>query len=130
LLFPAFIEISSIVFFALNFSPNSIFFSILSGSFLGGILSYYLGYFGSKSFSRYGKRIKEMKKLIEKWGNYSVFLVSFLPMPFPFSLFAILVGFLKMDVKKFALSLIAGKSLRIGIVLLLLSFGTKIFEIF
>lgn len=128
LLFPAFVEISSVLFLSLNFSPFSIFFSIVLGSVVGGVLSYFLGYFGSSSFSKYEKRIWEIEKLIKRWGSYSVFLVSFLPMPFPFALFGMLMGFLKMDIKKFVLFILAGKSLRAGIVLFLLSLGPQVLK--
>ncbi|MEM5869851.1 MAG: VTT domain-containing protein [Candidatus Aenigmatarchaeota archaeon] len=130
LLFPAFVEVSCIVFLSLNFSPLSIFISLISGSVLGGIASYYLGLFSSKTILKHEERIEGMQKLIEKYGNFSVFLVSFLPVPFPFAIFAMLVGFLKMDVKSFLFAIMAGKGLRIALVLFVLKWSVEILKIF
>ncbi|MEM5879434.1 MAG: VTT domain-containing protein [Candidatus Aenigmatarchaeota archaeon] len=130
LLFPAFVELSCIVFLGLNFSPHSIFISLISGSILGGTVSYYFGLFGSKVILKYEERIRDMQKLIEKYGNFSVFLVSFLPVPFPFALFAMLVGFLKMNVKSFLLAMMAGKALRIGLAIFVLTWGVEILKFY
>jgi membrane protein YqaA with SNARE-associated domain len=93
---------------------------------LGGFISYSFGFFGSKHILKYKERIKGMENLIEKYGNFSVFLASFLPVPFPFALFAMLVGFLKMNTKSFLLALIAGKALRVGLALFVLTWGIEI----
>jgi membrane protein YqaA with SNARE-associated domain len=130
LLFPAFIELSSIVFLGLGFSPSSIFISLTLGSILGGIVGYYLGFFNSRLVLKYEKRVRGMEKLIEKWGNLSVLLTSSLPVPFPFALFAILVGFLKMDVKSFFISMAAGKCLRVGLSIFILTWGMEILKFY
>jgi|GEM_PF-1742288 len=130
LLFPAFVELSCILFLSLNFSPFDIFLYLLFGSILGGLISYSFGFFGSKLILKYEQRIKDMQKLIERYGNFSVFLVSFLPIPFPFALFAMLVGFLKMSIKSFLLAMVAGKALRIGLALFVLTWGIEILKFY
>jgi len=130
LIFPAFTELSYVLFLSLNFSPIYIFLSLSLGSILGGLTSYSFGFFGSKLILRYEQRIKDMQKLIEKYGNFSVFLVSFLPVPFPFALFAMLVGFLRMSTKSFLLTMVAGKTLRIGLALFILTWGIEILKFY
>jgi membrane protein YqaA with SNARE-associated domain len=103
---------------------------LLFGSILGGLISYSFGFFGSKLILKYEQRIKDMQKLIERYGNFSVFLVSFLPIPFPFALFAMLVGFLKMSIKSFLLAMVAGKALRIGLALFVLTWGIEILKFY
>jgi membrane protein YqaA with SNARE-associated domain len=130
LLLPAFVELSCILFLSLNFPPFYIFLSLVFGSVLGGLISYSLGFFGSKHILKYRERIRGLEKLIEKYGNFSVFLVSFLPVPFPFALFAMLVGFLKMSLKSFLLAMIAGKALRVGLALFILTLGIEILKFY
>jgi membrane protein YqaA with SNARE-associated domain len=103
---------------------------LILGSVLGGLISYSLGFFGSKLILKYEEGIKDMKKLLGRYGNFSVFLVSFLPVPFPFALFAMLVGFLKMNIKSFLLAVIAGKALRIGLALFILTWGIEILKFY
>jgi membrane protein YqaA with SNARE-associated domain len=114
----------------LNFSPLYIFLSLVFGSVLGGLVSYSFGFFGSGLISRYEQRIKDMEKLIEKYGNFSVFLVSFLPVPFPFALFAMLVGFLRMSIKSFLIAMIAGKALRTALALFVLTLGIEVLRFY
>ncbi|MEM5829802.1 MAG: VTT domain-containing protein [Candidatus Aenigmatarchaeota archaeon] len=128
LLFPAFVELSCIIFLSLNFSPLSIFLSLISGSTLSGVLSYYFGFFGSESLLKYRGRMKDMEKIIKRYGSFSVFLVSFLPVPFPFAVFAMLVGFLKMGLKSFLLAMSAGKTLRICLSLFILTLGIEVLK--
>jgi membrane protein YqaA with SNARE-associated domain len=130
LIFPAFVELSCILFLSLNFSPLYIFLSLVFGSVLGGLVSYSFGFFGSGLISRYEQRIKDMEKLIEKYGNFSVFLVSFLPVPFPFALFAMLVGFLRMSIKSFLIAMIAGKALRTALALFVLTLGIEVLRFY
>ncbi|MEM5766036.1 MAG: VTT domain-containing protein [Candidatus Aenigmatarchaeota archaeon] len=130
LLFPAFVELSCIVFLSLGFTPFSIFISLITGSVLGGLLSYFFGFFGSASLLKYKERIRDMEKIIERYGNFSVFLVSFLPVPFPFTLFAMLVGFLKMNVKTFLLAMTAGKALRVCLSLFVLTWGFRVLSFY
>ena len=130
LLLPAFVELSCIIFLSLNFPPLQIFLSLLFGSVLGGSISYSFGFFGSRHVLKYKERIKGMENLIKKYGKFSVFLASFLPIPFPFALFAMLVGFLKMSIRSFLLAFIAGKALRIGLALFVLTWGMEILRMY
>lgn len=130
LLFPAFVEFSCLVFLTLGFTPIPIFLSLISGSFLGGVLSYYFGFLSSHTLLRYEKKIKDIQKLIEKYGSFSVFMVSFLPIPFPFALFAMLAGFLKMNFKHFSIFMIMGKSLRIALALFVFTWGIEILKFY
>jgi len=127
---PGFTELSTILFLSLNFNPFLIFFFLSLGSILGSLLSYYFGLFGSSLIFKGEQGVESMKKWIEKWGNLSVFAASVLPIPFPFALFGIVAGFLKMDTKSFSIAMIVGKSLRIGISIVILAWGIDLLKFY
>jgi membrane protein YqaA with SNARE-associated domain len=128
--FPGFMEFSIILFLGLNFNPVLIFLSLTLGSISGGLASYCIGLFGSNLVFKDEKRIENMKKWIERWGNLSVLTVSALPVPFPFATFAILAGFLKMDIKSFILAMTAGKSLRVALSIAVLVLGIDLLKFY
>jgi len=127
---PGFTELSAILLLSLKFDPFLIFAFLSLGSILGGLISYYFGLFGSNIVFKDERGIENMKKWIEKWGNLSVFVASALPVPFPFALFAIVAGFLKMDTRSFYTMMIIGKFLRIGLSIAVLVWGIDILKVY
>jgi len=127
---PGFLELSIIAFLGLNFNPVLIFLSIMLGSVLGGLVNYYIGVFGSNLIFKNERGVENIKKWIERWGNLSVLVASALPVPFPFALFAILTGFLKMDAKSFSLAMIIGKSIRIAFSIAVLVWGIDLLKFY
>ena len=57
-------------------------------------------------------RFKRVKRYVEKYGAWSLFIVSFLPPPTPFKLFVGTSGLLKLPYRKFIVALAVGRSLR------------------
>lgn len=107
---PAFTELIIPVYLGLKFSPFLVLLAVSLGSILGGLVDYYMGFFGSKILFKKRKEIKVAKEWLNKWGDLSVFLASFLPIPFDFV--AITVGFLRMDIKAFSIAMSIGKTLK------------------
>jgi len=128
--FPGFSELSTVLFLSQNFDPLLIFVSLALGSILGGFAGYYFGIFGADMILRNEKGVKNVEKWIERWGNLSVFAASFFPIPFPFALFAILAGFLKMNTKSFFAAMIIGKSLRVALSISILLWGINLLKFY
>jgi membrane protein YqaA with SNARE-associated domain len=57
-------------------------------------------------------RFTRVKHYVEKYGAWSLFVVSFLPPPAPFKLFVGTSGLLKLPYRKFVVALTVGRSLR------------------
>ena len=68
----------------------------------------------------------DTKKWIKKWGDKSIFMLSFLPIPIPFDLFTVAAGYLKMDFKKFFVGLLVGKCLKYGLFILISILGINL----
>lgn len=84
------------------------------GNWLGGLLSYYMGYLGRWEWlERYmnvkREKIEKQRERVEKWGS---FLAFFSWLPAIGDLLAIALGFYKVDFKKMALWMFVGKGLR------------------
>lgn len=94
------------LFIKARFNPWFILFALSVGAVAGEILNYYLGFIGSKYI--YHQKIKDAEKWLNKWGEYAVFIVNLIPF-FPADFVNVLVGFLRMDVKRFVIGVTAGK---------------------
>ena len=57
-------------------------------------------------------RFARVQRYVEKYGAWSLFVVSFLPPPTPFKLFVGTAGLLKLPYRKFLVALAVGRSLR------------------
>ncbi len=57
-------------------------------------------------------RLARVRHSVEKYGAWSLFVVSFLPPPAPFKLFVATSGLLKLPYRKFLAALAAGRALR------------------
>ncbi len=123
--FPGFVEGLIPLFVGLGFNPLLIFALASIGSIAGGATNYYLGFVGHKIVGKFGlteKKFKEAEGWLNKWGIYSILVLSFFP-GFPFDLVAIFVGLLHMNFKSFFLWMTLGKILKYGIV----TFGVEAF---
>ena len=57
-------------------------------------------------------RFDRVRQYVEKYGAWSLFVVSFLPPPAPFKLFVATSGFLKLPYRKFLIALAVGRGFR------------------
>jgi membrane protein YqaA with SNARE-associated domain len=80
------------------------------GSGLGELTGYMAGLSGKKIVAK-NSLYKRHKKEIEKYGEFAIFVLAFLPNPV-FDLAGIASGALKIPVEKFLLATILGKILR------------------
>ena len=72
-------------------------------------------------------RFGRVRYYVEKYGAWSLFVVSFLPPPAPFKLFVATAGLLKLPYAKFLIALIAGRSVRyFGEGILAVQFGEQV----
>jgi len=94
------------VYLALKFNPYHILILMTLGAIIGEVINYYCGFMGAKLILK--KDIKKGKKWLNKWGDLSLFIVNLIPL-FPSDFISILVGFLKMDLKTFIISMGLGK---------------------
>jgi membrane protein YqaA with SNARE-associated domain len=121
--FPGYAELLIPVYIGLKLSPYQILLVVSVGSILGGVVNYYLGFLGARVILKKKKEIKKAKVWLDKWGDLSVFVTSFLP-GIPFDIVAVLVGFLKMDFKSFFISMSLGKIIKYVLII----FGIEVFS--
>lgn len=57
-------------------------------------------------------RFARVQRYVEKYGAWSLFVVSFLPPPTPFKLFVATAGLLKLPYRKFIIALAVGRGFR------------------
>lgn len=100
------------------------------GNWLGGLTSYYLGYIGKmewveKYFKVKPETLEKQKIKINKWGASLAFM-SWLPGIG--DVFAIALGFYKIDFKKCAIYMFFGKGLRFVVWALLYHYAHSLFE--
>ncbi|MCD6403396.1 MAG: VTT domain-containing protein [Candidatus Aenigmarchaeota archaeon] len=105
-----------------TFDANMVFVLTSVGSILGALFNYGLGLAGSRFIKNKKEIIKKSKKWLDKWGDLSVFITSFIP-GFPFDVIAIAVGIFKMNIKDFVISMSLGKAIKYA----LLIYGTDFF---
>ena len=80
------------------------------GSAIGEMVSYLLGWGGRKIIEgRYGSRLDAAKRLVGRYGAFSVFLIALLPVPD--DLLLIPLGMMGYDFKKTFVALLLGKTL-------------------
>jgi membrane protein YqaA with SNARE-associated domain len=105
---PAYASFLIPLYTTLKFNPYVILLVITTGSILGQAFNYYFGLFGSKHLIKYEKEIKKATTWLNRWGELSIFVVNFVPI-FPADFVSVLVGFLRMDVRIFAISMSLGR---------------------
>ncbi len=123
-IFPGVVEAMVPIFIGLGFNPLLVLLAASVGSVAGGATNYYLGLVGHGLLGKFGyteKKFKKQEAWLNKWGTYSILILSFVP-GFPFDFVAVLVGILKMDFKKFFLWMALGKTLKYSAIV----FGTEI----
>lgn len=111
-------------------NPIIAFIVATTGNWLGGITSYYIGHLGKWQWIEKWLRIKEEtllkhKNLFDKHGSY---IALFTWLPFVGDVFAVGLGFYKVNFTKSAIFMLVGKSLRFLFwITLYLLFGVKFF---
>ena len=102
----------ALIVYAFGSTLNPLLLGLASGlgSTIGEMVSYLLGWGGRKIIeSRYGSRLDAAKKLIERYGALSVFLIALLPVPD--DLLLIPLGMMKYDIRKTFIAMLLGKTL-------------------
>ena len=98
----------------MHFNPWQILFVITIGAVAGESVNYYLGYIGSKYV--FHKEIKKAEKWLNRWGEMSVFIVNLIPI-FPADFVNVLVGFMRMDFKKYLIGMGLGKLIQYSLLI-------------
>lgn len=113
-------------------NPVGSFFVATAGNWLGGLTSYYVGYLGKWTWIEKWFRIKEetlvrQKSRIDKYGSLLAFLSW---MPFVGDIFAVGLGFYRVNFTKCAIYMLIGKAVRFAFwVLLYYYFGEAVLNI-
>jgi membrane protein YqaA with SNARE-associated domain len=84
------------------------------GSVVGCVILYYISRrAGRRALERFSeKKQARVKQLIDRYDVLSVLVVSVLPPPFPFKLFVITCGVLRLSIMRFALAIAFGRAFR------------------
>ncbi len=95
--------------------------ALIVGSTIGGILNYFIGFGGSKVFSRFKQnknkeKKKKHNKLLDKFGWGAIFFASWIPVLG--DLVLISAGAKKMKFTKFAFFMITGKIIKTIVVVI------------
>jgi len=124
--FPGIADYTLPFFVAMNFNPVLTFVSITSGSIMGASINYYLGFANSGLVAKNKVKKASVKKWINRWGEKSMFMLSLLPLPIPFDVFTVAAGYLKMNFKKFFMSMFAGRVIKYACLIVILILGINI----
>lgn len=111
--------------------PLAVFLWATIGNWLGSVTSYYIGYLGKWEWIERWFRVKEetLIKQKERVDKYGVYLALLCWLPFIGDVFAIGLGFYKLDYKKCILFMLIGKAIRFGVwIYLYLFFGETFFS--
>lgn len=84
------------------------------GSVVGCVILYYISRrAGRRALERFSeKKQARVKELIDRYDVLSVLVVSVLPPPFPFKLFIITCGVLRLSIMRFAIAIAFGRAFR------------------
>ena len=114
-------------------NPLLAFFTATAGNWLGGITSYYIGHLGrwdiiEKWFGVKEESLIKQKAKIQKYGTLIAF---FTWLPIIGDVFAIGLGFYRIDFIKSAIFMLIGRSIRFASWILLFSlYGERVFHYF
>ena len=97
-------------------SKESVFIVLAISSIIGGFLAYYIETGGNKLFNKLHKRITQKDneqghKILAKYGWIAIFFCSWIPVVS--DIVPIVAGAKKYDFKKFAISMAAGKTVKV-----------------
>ncbi len=111
--------------------PALSFLSATTGNWLGGLTSYYLGYLGKWEWLEKWLRIskKSLEKQKEKIDKYGALLAFLSWAPFVGDIFAVGLGFYKLNFTKCAVYMLIGKAVRFAMwVILYEVYGNSFIE--
>ncbi|MDD5111264.1 MAG: VTT domain-containing protein [Candidatus Altiarchaeota archaeon] len=101
-----------------------LFVAVVISSSVGGYTTYVIGEMGTRFIERFDKeKVEKAKHYIAKWGVPYI-MASSCFFFIPYDIVALVCGILRMDKLKFMVATIAGKVVRIGIVLMLLKIAS------
>ena len=106
--FPGFSSFLIPIYLTLRFNPYFLLIVMTAGAIIGQMFNYYFGLFGSGKLIKQEKEIRKAEKWLNKWGDLSVFIVNAIPF-FPSDFISVLVGFLRMNIKIFIISMTLGR---------------------
>jgi membrane protein YqaA with SNARE-associated domain len=92
-----------------------------TGSTLGAIVNYYIGYGGERLVDKYIKRkdLENAHRIMNRYGWVGLF--GALALPVPGDPFTVLCGLTKMDLKEFTAVSVAAKMIKYAVILELIS---------
>lgn len=95
------------------------------GNWTGGMISYYMGYFGKWEWIEKWLKVKRetLERQKEKVEKYGAWLAFWSWLPFVGDLFAIALGFYKVNQKLSAIFMLLGKGLRFTLWAILFYYG-------
>lgn len=119
---------SDLLFGAMLFAGGDIITTVIVatlGNWAGGMISYFMGYFGKWEWIEKWLKVKRetLEKQKEKVGKYGAWLAFWSWLPFVGDLFAIALGFYKVSPKLSALFMLLGKGLRFALWATLFYYG-------
>lgn len=99
---------------AANGSPIIIFFTATAGNWMGGLTSYWLGWLGKWEWLErwFGITREKLERHQDKIDKYRVFIALVTWLPFVGDLFAVALGFYKINFFKSAFFMLIGKAAR------------------
>jgi membrane protein YqaA with SNARE-associated domain len=102
-----------------GYSPISVAFLTSLGMSFGELTGYFVGFAGYKVYKKIEKNMyyREFKKWFKRYGDVTIFLFAFLPLPF--DIVGIACGMSKYSIKKFLLFIFFGKFFK----MLLIAYG-------
>jgi len=111
-------------------SKESIFVVLAVSSIIGGFLAYHIGTGGNTLFHKLSKKMTKENndrghKLLAKYGWIAIFFCSWIPVLG--DVIPILAGAKKYDFKKFAISMAAGKTVKVFAIVYILGVVTGTF---
>jgi membrane protein DedA with SNARE-associated domain len=111
-------------------SKESVFIVLTISSIIGGFLAYYIGTGGNTLFHKLHKKPTEKDndrghKLLTKYGCIGIFFCSWIPVLG--DVIPIVAGAKKYDFKKFAISMAAGKAVKVFAIVYILGVITGSF---
>ena len=96
-------------------SREAVMIVLTAGSIIGGFVSYYAGYGGSRFFQRFVKKDKQQQargsNLLDKYGWIAIFLSPWIPV---FGdVIPVIAGAKKFNVKRFTVAMVSGKTVKV-----------------
>jgi membrane protein YqaA with SNARE-associated domain len=112
--FPFAIEILFLPLMKAGVNGYWIVLSASTGSVIGTYINYIIGWYGLKitRLDRGRPRLDKIKKTIDRYGWFGLFIIFAWPLPLPVDPLAIFIGITKMDWRRFIATVFTAKVVR------------------